>query len=489
MLRHALFVLGMTAAGCGGMTGSPLVVESAAVKSGATYQLVRRGSAKCLDVTGAATSDGTQLQQATCSTNTAQSFRVEDLGGGNVRLVNPLSNKCVDIAAAGTADGTKMQIYACNGTGAQSFVVDDLGGGFAEVRNSTSGKCMDVAAASNSDGAKVQLWTCNATDAQKWQFVDRSGGSGGGGGGGGSGGGGGGGGNPSGTIEYAPYFYTWGWGGSGYQFSSLTQMKQKGGPAAATIAFVLSGGGCQASRDIQNNLADVKSFIAAGGHVKASFGGADGTYLENACSSAGALATALTNFVNETGVTDLDFDLEQGGKSSNAGINAMRATALKQVQQQKGIRVAFTLPVNPDGLDGLGLDIVKAAHNAGVQVSFVNIMTMDYGNGVNLGTTPIASADATARQVQSIFGGSLDAAYRMVGITPMIGHNDDTENFTLDNARTLISYVKQKQIGLVAFWAIQRDQKCAGGIDLNLCNGDNSGTFQYHQIFDAVRTP
>jgi hypothetical protein len=47
--------------------------------------------------------------------------------------------------------------------------------------------------------------------------------------------------------------------------------------------------------------------------------------------------------------TDLDFDIEQGATSSNAAINAMRATALAQVQAQEQIRVAFTLPVNADG--------------------------------------------------------------------------------------------------------------------------------------------
>jgi chitinase len=290
------------------------------------------------------------------------------------------------------------------------------------------------------------------------------------------------------VIEYAPYFYTWGWGSGGYPFTSLTDMKKKGGPAAATIGFVLSGGGCKASRDIQDNLADVKSFIAAGGHLKASFGGASGSYLENACPDAASLAKALTTFVTETGITDLDFDLEHGATSSNAKINALRATALKQVQMQKGIRVAFTLPVEHNGLDSKSLDIVRSAVNAGVQISFVNIMTMDYGGGTDLGTTPIASIEATVKQLQSVISGlTTAAAYRMIGATAMLGHNDDSEVFSLANAQTLVDYAKQKKLGLVSFWAIQRDQKCSGGVDLDRCTGVNSSTFQFHQIFDSVR--
>jgi glycosyl hydrolase family 18 (putative chitinase) len=289
------------------------------------------------------------------------------------------------------------------------------------------------------------------------------------------------------TTEYAPYFYTWGWGDSSYGFSSLVQMRQQGGPAAVTLAFVLAGNGCATSRDIQDNLADVKAFVAGGGHVKASFGGADGTYLEYNCTSAAALAKAIGNFVDETGITDLDFDLEQGGQSSNATINAMRASALKQLQDAKGVRIAFTLPVNGDGLDKLGLDIVKAAVKAGVKMSFVNVMTMDYGDSTNLGTTPVSSVDATAQQLQGVISGlSSAAAFRLVGATAMIGQNDDAESFSLDNARTLIAHAKAKKLGLVSFWAIQRDAKCKAGIDLDHCTGVNTSAFQFHQLFATV---
>ena len=60
------------------------------------------------------------------------------------------------------------------------------------------------------------------------------------------------------------------------------------------------------------------------------------------------------------------------------------------MQASKRHQVAFTLPVNPDGLDSLGLAVVKAALAAGVTISYVNVMTMDYGNGTDLGTTPIS---------------------------------------------------------------------------------------------------
>jgi chitinase len=324
-----------------------------------------------------------------------------------------------------------------------------------------------------------------------------SGGSGGGGSGGSSGGPGGDmsggpdGGAPGGGasgIEYAPYFYTWGWSNSSYAFSSLSDMQKIGGPSAVTIAFVLGNSGCQTTTDIQDNLDDVKAFIAAGGHVKASFGGQKGSYLEYNCSDAPSLANALSAFVDATGVTDLDFDIEQDTKSSNTTLNAMRAAALKSVQDAKHVRVAFTLPVNPDGLDSLGLAIVKSALAAGVNISFVNVMTMDYGDGTDLGTTPISSVDATAKQLQGLIKGlSLPAAYRMVGATAMLGQNDDSEVFSIANAKTLIAYAKQKQLGLVSFWAIQRDEACPSStVDLDVCNGVSSKTFEFNDIFASV---
>ena len=291
-------------------------------------------------------------------------------------------------------------------------------------------------------------------------------------------------------LEVAPYFYTWGWGSSTYAFSSLASMKSKGGPGAVTIAFVLAPdqSTCKATTEVIDNLADVQAYVAAGGHVKASFGGADGTYLESACGDADSLAAAITDWVTATGVTDLDFDIEQGTSTSNPTINARRAAALAKVQQAKGIRVAFTLPVDPDGLDDLGVAVVQSALDAGVTISHVNVMTMDYGGGAgDLGQVSIGSADATAKQlVQMIPGLALADAYRQVGATPMIGTNDDGNVFSLADATALATWAQQHHLGLLAFWAIQRDEPCTSGPDLDQCSGVNGSTFQFANVFEAV---
>jgi chitinase len=294
---------------------------------------------------------------------------------------------------------------------------------------------------------------------------------------------------PSSGSDYAPYFPTWTWGAGGYAYTSLVDLKAKSGLSEVTIAFVLSNGGCNTTQDIEQNIADVHAFIAAGGHVKASFGGADGAYVESKCANASALATAIEGFVDATGITDLDFDIEQDPVLTDA-VNAMRAQALKTVQDAKGIKVAFTLAANPSpggGLTAQGQSVVSHAVAAGVTVSHVNLMTMDYGD--SFGGKPLAPVvlgslnDGHAQLMQLVPGISSDAAWRMLGVIPMIGKNDDAEVFSLDDATKVAQFAQTNHLGLVSFWSIDRDQP---GSDPNTSSTVESTPFAFHDIFEVV---
>ncbi|NMO52337.1 carbohydrate-binding protein [Actinoplanes sp. TBRC 11911] len=113
---------------------------------------------KCLDVRGAATLDGTQIQLYTCNGSAAQTW---SKSGQTLRALG----KCLDVAGAGTTDGTKIQLYTCNATGAQNWAAQSDG----TLRNPASGKCLAVAGTGSADSTVVQLATCSATAAnQKW---------------------------------------------------------------------------------------------------------------------------------------------------------------------------------------------------------------------------------------------------------------------------------------------------------------------------------
>src|SRR5262249_39288153 len=141
----------------------------------------------------------------------------------------------------------------------------------------------------------------------------------------------------------------------------------------------------------------------------------------------------------------------------------------------------------PGGMSAAAVEVVRAALAAGVRISHVNLMTMDFGpffsSGRRMGDLAASAVSDAAAQLQGLIPGLSSAqAFAMLGATPMIGVNDVTsEVFSLDDARSLVAFAKQKNLGLLAFWAINRDQTCATP-NLANCSEVNTANFQFHQI-------
>jgi glucosylceramidase len=123
---------------------------------GSTGQITGYGG-KCVDVAGANTANGTQVQLYTCNGTAAQEWTVGT--DGTIRALG----KCMDVAAAGTANGTKVQLYDCNGTGAQSWSRSGT-----QLINTNSGKCLDATGPSSADGTPLQIWSCTGGANQQW---------------------------------------------------------------------------------------------------------------------------------------------------------------------------------------------------------------------------------------------------------------------------------------------------------------------------------
>ncbi|GIE85403.1 ricin-type beta-trefoil lectin domain protein [Actinoplanes regularis] len=111
---------------------------------------------KCVDVPGASSANGTQVQLYTCNGTSAQTWTVGS--DGTIRALG----KCLDVNAASSANGTKVQIYDCNGTAAQQWTAGTDG----TLRS--LGKCLDATGPSSADGTKLQIWDCFAGDNQRW---------------------------------------------------------------------------------------------------------------------------------------------------------------------------------------------------------------------------------------------------------------------------------------------------------------------------------
>jgi hypothetical protein len=131
------------------------VAATSTASAAAAGQITGYGG-KCVDVAGAGSANGTQIQLYSCNGTNAQQWTVGD--DGTIRALG----KCLDVAAAASANGTRVQLYDCNGTGAQQW----SRGGDGTLR--ALGKCLDATGPSSADGTPLQIWDCFAGPNQQW---------------------------------------------------------------------------------------------------------------------------------------------------------------------------------------------------------------------------------------------------------------------------------------------------------------------------------
>ncbi|MFJ2954111.1 cellulose binding domain-containing protein [Streptomyces sp. NPDC087270] len=266
---------------------------------------------------------------------------------------------------------------------------------------------------------------------------------------------------------FAPYVDT-----SLYPAYDLTGAMKADGVKQFNLAFVVSGGGCTPKwggvTDLDSDAvaAQIGAVRAAGGDVRVSFGGANGTELASACSSVSDLAAAYGKVVDAYRLTKVDFDVE-GGALADTAADTRRAQAIAQLQaSHSGLEVSYTLPAMPSGLTQDGIDLLANAKSNGVAVHAVNIMAMDYGASYSgdMGQYAVDAATATQAQVKSVLGLSDTAAWHAVAVTPMIGVNDvSSETFTLADASTLADFATSKGLAWLSMWSATRDKQCPGG--------------------------
>lgn len=296
---------------------------------------------------------------------------------------------------------------------------------------------------------------------------------------------GGGGNPPPGTIRMAPYVDMGAW-----PTPSLTAMSQASGVKSFTLAFVTSAG-CKASwfNAYDPRAAWAKDQIdavrAAGGDVKVSFGGASGIELAQACSSVDALTAEYAAVVDAYNLSYVDFDIEGSAVAEPASIS-LRSQALAKLQQtHPNLRISLTLPVLPTGLDGNGMNVLNAAKNAGVNLDMVNAMAMDYYQSVDYGDAAVQAANSVFSQLKSVYPGKSDAQlWAMVGITPMLGQNDDGHIYDQADARQLVSFAQSKHLGMLSYWEEGRDANACNGA-LYKCTNIAQSPYEFSKIFAA----
>ncbi|MGW5714965.1 ricin-type beta-trefoil lectin domain protein [Amycolatopsis sp. NPDC003865] len=122
------------------------------------------GAGKCLDVNGAATTPGTQVQIWDCHGGTNQSWTRTT--AGELTVYSGDSTRCLDASGQGTTPGTKVVVWTCNGGANQRWQVTAAGA----VTGVQSGLCLDVTDGATANGTAVRLWTCTGQANQQWTF-------------------------------------------------------------------------------------------------------------------------------------------------------------------------------------------------------------------------------------------------------------------------------------------------------------------------------
>ena len=302
--------------------------------------------------------------------------------------------------------------------------------------------------------------------------------------------GGGGGGGSSGSFAVAPYVDL-----TNNQEPMLDQAITQAGLKSFTAAFV-TGSGCT---PIWGDTLPVTSDPAVTGEISkaesegatpiVSFGGEAGIELAQSCTTLSQLTAAYQSVINTLKVTHIDFDIE-GALIAYTATNNLRFQAINALEAANpGLSVSVTIPVNPAGPDNYGQAFLQQAAANGTRISVVNGMAMDYygsydTGGAQMGSDAVAAAQNTLAFVRTVFPG---ATYSMIGVTPMIGQNDDpAEVFTEADAHTLVSFAQANHLGRLAFWSVDRDQACGGSASgLPECSEISQQPLDFTRIFAA----
>jgi chitinase len=244
---------------------------------------------------------------------------------------------------------------------------------------------------------------------------------------------------------------------------------------------------------------------ASGGDVMVSFGGQANSELAVACTDQNQVTDAYRSVIERYDVAAIDLDIEGSALTDVASIER-RSQAIAAVQQSRlddgdDLAVWLTLPVATTGLTADGMHVVSSALEAGIELTGVNAMTMNFNDPASTADGMLAATtsalEATARQLADVYGDvgiSLDESERWgkLGATPMIGQNDiDGEVFTIDDANGLASYAVERGLARVSTWSINRDQPCGASfadvaVLSNTCSGVDQEPLEFAAVFTAL---
>ena len=301
---------------------------------------------------------------------------------------------------------------------------------------------------------------------------------------------------------FAPYYEM-------YDTSTdLAALSQQSGARYLSLAFLqtAASGSCTAYWDGDTTKpiapssygADIAAIQAHGGNVIPSFGGyaADTTTTDiaDSCTSVPDIAKVFESLITTYNVPRIDLDVEADSLTNTAGINrrneAIALTEAWAAAHHRQIQFSYTLPTFPTGLPAAEYGVLQNAVADGARISTVNLLTFDYyfGTQQDMVADTEGAANGLFSQLQSLYPtGTARQLWHMIGITEMPGIDDfgPDETFSTANAVTILNWARHQGLGLISFWALQRDNGgCAGTKGAGTCSGVSQPTWYFSHVFE-----
>lgn len=161
-------------AGNGEYAASMSGTHNITVKRG--YLIRGRQSGRCLSLSENKNQNGQAFIIWDCSpvNGNGQVFSFYPRGGNWYDLKVNGTNRCMDVAGAGTGDGVNLQLWDCLGDGQwnQHWKREPIAGqaGWYALIARHSGKCADVKETKTNNGQRVWQWSCIWASNQQWDL-------------------------------------------------------------------------------------------------------------------------------------------------------------------------------------------------------------------------------------------------------------------------------------------------------------------------------
>ena len=147
-------------------------LSSNSVKNGIYRITSALDNSMVIDLAGASTNNGANIQLYKTNGSNAQKWEVSYLSNGYYKISTLINlTKSFDVASGGISNGTNVQLYDYNASMAQQWIIKDVGNGYYNIISNANGLCLDVANANASNGSNIWMYNCNNSNAQKFKFI------------------------------------------------------------------------------------------------------------------------------------------------------------------------------------------------------------------------------------------------------------------------------------------------------------------------------